>query len=147
MTKPSIREMGPEDRETWAWLYDQIFPGLSLKGRLSEIDRVIATPDAAAYVAEEGGVAIGFAEYACRAYANGCNSKPVPFLEAIWVAETARRQGLARALITTIEDRVRAEGHREMGSDVDLDNDLGLTAHRGLGFEETERVVYFRKDL
>ena len=144
---PDIREMGAPDRETWAWLYDQIFPGMTLKGRFAEIDRVIATPDAAGFVAEEAGVAIGFAEYACRPYANGCHSKPVPFLEAIWVADGARRQGVAKALIETIETRARSQGFRELGSDVSLDNLLGLDVHRSLGFEETERVVYFRKDL
>jgi len=34
-----------------------------------------------------------------------------------------------------------------LGSDALLDNSLGRQAHRALGFEERERVIYFRKRL
>ena len=39
------------------------------------------------------------------------------------------------------------KGFREIGSDTPLDNRASQDAHRGWGFAETERVVYFRKGL
>ena len=35
----------------------------------------------------------------------------------------------------------------ELASDALIDNAVSHGMHRRLGFEETERVVYFRKDL
>jgi aminoglycoside 6'-N-acetyltransferase I len=42
---------------------------------------------------------------------------------------------------------VRDQGCREFASDALLDNSGSLAAHAACGFEETERVVYFRKRL
>jgi len=96
---------------------------------------------------EYKGKAVGFAEYAEREYANGCVAQPVPFLEGIWVHETYRRRGVARALLAHLEGLARARGFDEMGSDVDLENDGSHAAHGRWGFEETERVVFYRKSL
>ena len=38
-------------------------------------------------------------------------------------------------------------GWRELASDALLDNEISHSVHRALGFEETERVVFFRKRL
>jgi len=40
-----------------------------------------------------------------------------------------------------------ARGFAEIGSDADIANSASHAAHRGWGFVETERVVYFRKVL
>jgi aminoglycoside 6'-N-acetyltransferase I len=40
-----------------------------------------------------------------------------------------------------------SRGYRELGSDALIDNSASHAAHRGWGFAETERVVYFRKSL
>ena len=39
------------------------------------------------------------------------------------------------------------KGCTELASDALIDNTLGHQMHRGLGFDETERVVYFKKSL
>jgi aminoglycoside 6'-N-acetyltransferase I len=87
----------------------------------------------------------GFAEVAMRPYANGCDSRPVPFLEGIWIEPPFRRQGLGAQLVWHIEDFIVARGYREIGSDALVDNHPSLDAHRAWGFSETERVVCFRK--
>ena len=44
--------------------------------------------------------------------------------------------------------RIRYNGRPgELASDAGIDNTVSHGMHTGLGFEETERVVYFRKDL
>jgi aminoglycoside 6'-N-acetyltransferase I len=50
-------------------------------------------------------------------------------------------------LYEAIGDWARARGCRELASDALLDNEASQRAHRALGFEETERVVYFSKKL
>jgi len=58
-----------------------------------------------------------------------------------------RRDGVAKALLAHLESVARSAGHREFGSDVLLDNQSSIEMHESLGFEETERVVYFRKEI
>lgn len=92
------------------------------------------------------GEALGFAEAAKRHdYVNGCDTSPVLFLEGIYVVPDMRRQGIARALCTSIEQWGTAHGCEEFASDAAIDNVDGQTLHRALGFDETERVVFFRK--
>jgi aminoglycoside 6'-N-acetyltransferase I len=91
---------------------------------------------------------IGFAEMTLRHDpVNGCETSPVAFLEGIYVVPGHRRQGIARALVEAAADWGYARGAREFASDTALDNALGHAFHHALGFEETERVVYYRRLL
>lgn len=87
----------------------------------------------------------GFAEVSRRSdYVNGCEGSPVAFLEGIYVAPAYRRQGVARALVAEARAWTREQGIAELASDALLDNRDSHAFHRAIGFEETERVVYFR---
>lgn len=106
-----------------------------------------AGPERRAFAAEGPGGLAGLAEIGLRTHANGCESRPVPFLEGVWVAPGARRRGVGVALMAHVEQLLRAAGHREIGSDVLIDNAGSLAAHAAWGFVEVERVVCLRKDL
>ena len=91
---------------------------------------------------------LGFAEVAVRRdFVNGCEHRPALFLEGIFVRPEHRGRGVARALCDEAGRWGFEQGCREFASDVYVDDLASLAAHRGLGFEETERVVYFRKPL
>jgi len=92
------------------------------------------------------GEALGFAEISVRQdYVNGCESSPVLYLEGIFVQSAFRGQGISRALCRAAEKWGADEGFREFASDADVDNSVSIDVHLGLGFEEVERVVCFRK--
>ena len=92
--------------------------------------------------------AIGLAEVSVRSdYVNGTETSPVAFLEGLYVAPQARRNGVAAALVAAACQWGRGAGCRELASDALLDNSTSQVVHRALGFEETERVVYFRRRL
>ena len=80
-------------------------------------------------------------------YVNGCKTSPVAFLEGIIVLPCARRTGVARLLVSAVSDWARSRGMSELGSDASLDNTTSHAMHAALGFDETQRVVYFRKAL
>lgn len=144
----SVRDMGAGDRAAWAAMRAELWPEADAATHAVEIDQVLNDPVWRAFLAVDAeGAAVGFAELAIRPYANGCDSRPVPFLEGIWVAPACRRQGVGAALLRQIEAFVAARGFAELGSDAPLDNLTSQAAHRGWGFAETERVVYFRKTL
>ena len=114
-----------------------------------EMGRMLADPDAVNFLARDAaGAAIGFIEATVRHdYVNGCATSPTAFVEGLFVAEAHRRQGVARALVAQVEDWARERGLTELASDALLENRKSHAAHLAMGFEETERVVYFRKML
>jgi len=117
----------------------------------AEIERLLHCPggDMTVFVARAAsGAVIGFAEASIRRdYVNGCSTSPVAFLEGIFVDPASRRTGAARALVAAVETWGAVRGCVELASDADLANTASHAMHQALGFEETERVVCFRKDL
>ena len=90
----------------------------------------------------------GFAEAALRTdYVNGTQSSPVAFLEGLYVVPAARRHGVGRALVDEVCRWARDVGSAELASDALLANEVSHAVHRALGFAETERVVFYRKEL
>lgn len=80
-------------------------------------------------------------------YVNGTSSSAVAFLEGIYVHPSWRRHGVARALVAAVMNWGRSQGCGELASDALLENTSSHLMHEALGFEETERVVYFRMSL
>ncbi len=143
----TIREMRGIDKDLWLGMYRKLWPDHTDEALLAEIGRIGASSKRSAYVAEINGLALGFAEYALRDYANGCNSQPVPFLEGVWVDEAYRGRGIANALIEYLVTQAERAGFTEFGSDVELTNYSSQLMHERLGFEQTEKVIYYRKVL
>ena len=90
---------------------------------------------------------VGFAKNGTRAYAEGCETSPVAFLEGWYVIPKPQGTGVGRALVAAAEGWARSKGLRELGSDTELHNEVAINAHKALGFEETERIVCFLKRL
>jgi aminoglycoside 6'-N-acetyltransferase I len=142
-----VRVMEASDRLAWAEMRAALWPEETAGEHTHGIDDVLRSDRAWGFIAELGGAPAGFAELAIRDYANGCAGRPVPFLEGIFVREEFRRRGIGARLIAHAEAFVAARGFTEVGSDADIANSASHAAHRGWGFVETERVVYFRKVL
>ena len=104
--------------------------------------------DSAVLVAEreDGGLA-GFVEAGIRNYAEDCETRNVGYVEGWYVDADARLCGLGRMLIRAAEDWARSRGCLEMASDCLLTNEVSLAAHLRLGYEETERLIHFKKRL
>jgi aminoglycoside 6'-N-acetyltransferase I len=82
-----------------------------------------------------------------RSWASPKRLWPVAFLEGIYVRPTDRRKGVTRSLVDAIEAWGREHGCAELASDALLDNTQSHGFHAAAGFEETERVVFFRKRI
>jgi aminoglycoside 6'-N-acetyltransferase I len=143
-----IKQMEARDGAAWAKMRTALWPEESVQTHAAEIATLLVNAEAWSFLAETAeGEPAGFAEVRLRAYANGCDSRPVPFLEGMWVEPPFRRQGVGAELISHVELFLGAHGFREIGSDALIDNHVSHAAHRAWGFSETERVVYFRKRL
>jgi len=71
----------------------------------------------------------------------------VGYLEAIYVNPVFRLKGIAAELVSKCEDWAYKNGCKEFLSDCLLDNTDSYKFHSKIGFSETERCIFFRKDL
>lgn len=114
------------------------------------MSELLASPDRFAQFVEydASGNPLGFVEVALRRdYVNGTTTSPVAFLEGIYVAPEARMRGIARKLFAEAERWAIGAGCVELASDALIENIQSHAMHQALGFEESERVVFFRKSL
>jgi aminoglycoside 6'-N-acetyltransferase I len=143
-----IKEAGGCDRTEWVRMRNALWPG-SLADHDLETQRYFArdTRPPLTFIAELDGRAVGFLELELRSYAPGCESRPVPFIEGWYVDPEHQRRGIGRALVQAAEAWSRAHGYEEIASDIELDNAGSFAAHVALGFEETDRIIAFRRSL
>lgn len=134
----------------WLRLRQQLWPESATDDHQNEMQQILAEPRRyGCWLAQAAdGAVIGLAEASLRHdYVNGTESSPVVFLEGIYVAPEYRRRGVARQLIEHVAQWGKKIDCVELASDTRLDNLVSQALHHALGFEETERVVYFRKRL
>ncbi len=98
-------------------------------------------------VETDNGKLVGFLEASIRPFVEDCHSDHVGYLEGWFVEPEYRKHGIGRHLVKTAENWAREKGCTEMASDSEIGNDLSLSAHQNLGYEETSRLVHLRKDL
>lgn len=147
MMPPFVISDAAASPDDWASLRSLLWPDATPARHRAELQE---QPDRqTGFLAFEArGKAIGFAEVSLRSdYVNGCDTSPVAFLEGIYVAEAFRGKGVAAALIAEVSRWATARGVTELASDAALSNTGSHRMHAALGFEETERVVCFRKLL
>jgi aminoglycoside 6'-N-acetyltransferase I len=96
---------------------------------------------------DERGESIGLIELSIRAYAEGCVTDRVAFVEGWFVEPAFRRKGVGAALIRAAENWARSQGCTELGSDTEVENSVSVAAHLALGFTETGVVRCFRKSV
>ncbi|CAG9168968.1 aminoglycoside 6'-N-acetyltransferase [Cupriavidus respiraculi] len=148
--RPTIEGGGLRHVRQWAALRAALWPDASAEDHERELTGILAGDHRfAAFVALDATQRMmGFVEIALRYdYVNGCETSPVAFLEGLYVVPEQRRQGIARMLCDAAMNWARAAGCTEMASDADLNNTRSHDFHASVGFEERERVVFFRKLL
>jgi aminoglycoside 6'-N-acetyltransferase I len=151
----SVRPVRPSDAPRWAAMRHALWPDETLAAHAAEIAAFFAGTQAepqGVLVAEasylgEAPEAVGFAELSLRAYAEGCETSPVGYLEGWYVVPAWRRRGVGRALMAGAEAWARAQGCRELASDTEAANETSAAAHRTLGFEDMGLIRCFLKKL
>jgi len=80
-------------------------------------------------------------------YVEGCETSPVGYLEGIYVEEAYRNRGIAREMCAECEAWAKDLGCTEFASDCELTNATSLKFHLGIGFQEENRIICFKKNL
>ena len=142
-----VRKANPADSTALAELASRMWSS-SVEELAPEFAELTASPEAACFLGVDGDQPVGFAQCQLRHdYVEGCHSSPVGFLEGVYVAESHRSSGVARALLSACEDWAKSVGCTEFASDCEIDNHASLAWHLKNGFEEMGRTIWFAKRL
>lgn len=144
-----IRRVTQSDQVEWLRMRSALWPDCPLEDHQREMQEQLDDPARYAVVVLErdDGKLGGCLEASLRAYADGCRTSPVGYIEGWYVDTDLRQQGWGSALVKAAEQWVVAQGCTEMASDCELDNDASWRAHLALGYAEVDRVIQFRKSL
>ena len=144
----TIRNFTPEDHAEWLRLRKALWEDCADEQHVREMEEILNSDVDQIFFAERpGGGLCGFVEAALRSRANGCESTPVGYIEGWYVDPDVRRQGVGRSLVAVAENWARSRGCHQMASDAELWNTVSHQAHGAIGYEETARLVLFKKDL
>lgn len=143
------RLYAPADHEEWLRLRRALWPDLARDTEEEDAAAWLDRADAAVIVVPglNASALVGFAEVGERAYADGCASSPLAYLEGWYVESAVRDMGVGAALVRAVEAWARERGYSELASDVQLPNLGAQRAHVAVGFIEVERAVLYRKTL
>jgi aminoglycoside 6'-N-acetyltransferase I len=147
-----IRPLEPRDVEAWAAMRARLWPHADAEDLLREAyafveDEAASFPDAVFIAEDDTVLPVGFLELSVRDFADGCDSAPVPHIEGWYVEPPARGLALGADLMRAAEAWSIERGFTELASDTEVENVASQNAHAACGFEETERLVKFRKPL
>lgn len=146
-----VRPAASADAPDWLRLREALWPEDASAWHADEVRQYFAgrlgMPLQVLLALELSGSVVGFAELSIRAYAEGCTTDRIAYLEGWYVVPEARRRGVGRALVRAAEEWGRAQGCTEFGSDALIDNEVSAAAHRALGFAETVQIRCFLKSL
>ena len=143
-----IRRASSADRAEWLRMRKILWDDCPDEQQVREMAEILASETEEVFLAERPDDGLcGFVEASIRPWAIGCDSTPVGYIEGWYVDEDVRREGVGRALIEAAEVWARSKGCRQMASTAELWNHISHQAHGALGYEETGRLVLFKKDL
>lgn len=144
----SIRSARLVDRAEWLRMRKALWDDCPDEQQELEIDEILSSEtDVVLFAERPGGGLCGFLEASLRSRADGCDSTPVGYIEGWYVDPDIRRNGVGRALVSAVEAWARSRGCRQMASDAELWNQVSHQAHEALGYQETARLVLFKKNL
>ena len=105
-------------------------------------------PNEISIKALDGDKMVGIAIFSIRSeYVEGSEASPTGYLEAIIVDESARGKGVANALLENGIEWCKGRGCRQLGSDVELDNEVSQAFHQKSGFREVNRLVCYIREI
>lgn len=143
-----VRGFKEGDKAEWLRMRAVLYSDYPATEQEREVAECLTSDAEAVFFGErpDGGLC-GFVEASVRPWVVNCEAMPVGYLESWYVDADSRQLGIGRALVRAAEAWARSKGCRQMASDAELWNTVSQDAHVALGYEETMRLVLYKKDL
>ena len=148
----TIRPLDAADADVWRrmraalgpeWVEDNIDEMVASYLATGTIDHL----PHAVLIAEIDRRPVGFAEVSLRAFAEGCETSPVGYLEGWYVEPAHQGGGIGRQLVDAGIRWALTKGCREFASDAEIHNEPSHQAHAALGFEPVCEIRCYRKRI
>lgn len=120
------------------------YGGTNVAGDQAAIRRALfgERPAATVLLARDGDQVLALASYSLLWPAAGADTSL--YLKELYVRESARRRGVARALMAELRQIATAAGISRIEWTADTDNPLALDAYKALGFAPRDGKVFYR---
>ncbi|MCI0452988.1 MAG: GNAT family N-acetyltransferase [Candidatus Latescibacteria bacterium] len=136
------------DYAAWLDMRKDLYSDVDDEFHALEMDLMLSSDDRACLlVRAPDDEAVGFIEITLRNAVDGCLGGPVGYIEGIYLIPTWRGLGLGPAMVDAVAEWFRTQGCRAMATDAEIDNEDAQQFWNDLGFEETYRIVQYRKSL
>ena len=144
--EPTLAALNAVAQDAHVAAHPEVFRPARLRDVTDWFGAFLKSPTAAAWIAEEGGAAVGYitAQYQERPEGPFTFARRWCEIDQLVVVSTHRRRGVARALIDAVVADARANGVREVELCVWEFNEAAQAAFRRLGF--APRHLRMRKD-
>lgn len=141
-----IIKVTDENAKMWAELCNELWPHNSVHEMLEAFNSGEYKNE---YLCQIDGLYVAFLSLSVRSdYVEGkTDSKPVGYLEGIYVKPEYRKRGIAKALVEFAQKWVSEKGCSMLASDCELSNEDSRIFHNKIGFVEASINVHFKMEL
>lgn len=145
----TIRRAAAADVGTISVILGEIeayYGGENVPGDLGQVRGALfgERPVATVLLAGQGDRVVGMASYTFLWPASGADTSL--YLKELYVRESARRSGVARALMDALRREATAAGCARVEWTADRDNPTALAFYQSLGAEERRGKVFYRAE-
>lgn len=136
------------DRPLWKAMRMDLYSGLEEPFHDRDIERILTLRERSCLlVRAPNNDVVGFIEVSLRNIVDGCAGSPVGYVEGIYLVPDYRGIGLGAVLLDLASDWFKKKKCSEMATDTEIDNEDAQAFWAEAGFEETWRVVQYRKAI
>lgn len=137
-----------KDEEDWLSLASKLLKDTSEEELRKDYQLMMTSEKYRNILVRNNKICIAFIDISIRSeYVEGATSSPTGYIEGIYVEDTYRKNGIARALMKKAETWFVEKGCNEVGSDTWDWNKDSQEFHKKLGFKEEDVLVHFIKTI
>ncbi|MDJ0618822.1 MAG: GNAT family N-acetyltransferase [Calothrix sp. MO_192.B10] len=132
----------------WKQMRQTLYTGLESEFHEQEMQWIFNSVDKACFILlSDSDKVMGFLEVSLRNLVDGCLGSPVGYIEGIYLQPQYRGLGYGWQIIDYAAEWFRTQGCQDMATDAELDNIDAQQFYQNIGFQETYRIVEFKKSL
>jgi aminoglycoside 6'-N-acetyltransferase I len=143
-----IQPLSPNNLNYLGRLVPELWPDCNFDEEYEDYKSILTSSNEICYLAKEQEIYIGFIHVTVRTdYVEGATALPVAYIEALYVQPGYQRLGIGKKLVSAGEEWARQKSCLQLASDTELNNLNGIDFHKKSGFEETNRIICFIKNI
>lgn len=143
------KQVAISDFNEWVSMGVALWPHYNKNSLAKVFHDILSSKSETSYICRNSeDVPVGFVNISLRNdYVAGATSKPVGYLEGIYVKPKYRKQGVAKELTKIAEKWSFEMGSQDFASNAEINNVNSQNFHKKIGFKEANITVNYIKKL